>query len=313
MKTGVFLLVAFLLGGCATSTRQTDRLLKSSTDLPAKSRLTELKLIKQKQNHCGPATLAMVLKHVGKNVSLTEITLQSFTEKAQGTFQADMLSTARHQGMLTIPINTMEDLIKETAAGHAVIVFQNLGFSWWPQWHYAVVSGHDLSGPDIYLHTGDKKFAKTDMRFFERSWKLGGYWGLLILPPNQLSAAGSELAHAQAGALLEQLSKLREAQISYQTMLTKWPQSLSALIGLGNIAYAEAQYPQAINALNKAVLYHPRSAAAWHNLAFAQWAAGKKTLAKTSAQKALDFVESESKATYQNSLAEFLKYNTGSF
>lgn len=312
MKTAFLLLVAFLLGGCATSTRQTDRLLKSPTDLPAKSRLTELKLIKQKQNHCGPATLAMVLKHVGKNVSLTEITLQSFTEKAQGTFQADMLSTARHQGMLTIPINNMEDLIKETAAGHAVIVFQNLGFSWWPQWHYAVVSGHDLSGPDIYLHTGDKKFAKTDMRFFERSWKLGGYWGLLILPPDQLSASGSELDHAQGGALLEQLGKYREAQMSYEKMLTRWPQSLSALIGLGNIAYAEAQYPLAMSALNKAVLHHPRSAVAWHNLAFAQWAAGKKSFAHTSAQRALGLVDNESRATYQNSLAEFLKHTNGS-
>lgn len=307
MKTAFFLLVAFLLGGCATSTRQTDRLLKSRGELAPSSRLSNLKLIKQKENHCGPATLAMVFEHTGKDVSLAEITSQSFTEKAQGTFQADMLSTARHQGMLTIPIHTMEALIKESTAGHAVIVFQNLGFSWWPQWHYAVVSGHDLSGPDIYLHTGDKKFAKTDMRFFERSWKLGGYWGLLILPPDQLSASGSELDHAQGGALLEQLGKYREAQMSYEKMLTRWPQSLSALIGLGNIAYAEAQYPQAMSALHKAVLHHPRSAVAWHNLAFAQWAAGKKSLAKSSSKNALNFVDNESKATYQNSLAEFLK------
>ncbi len=307
MKSAIFLLAALFLGGCATSTRQTDRLVKNAQGLPEKSRLEKLPLIKQTENHCGPATLAMAFKHAGKDVSLGEITSQSFTEKAQGTYQADMLSTARRQGMLTIPIHKMEDLIKESSAGNAVIVFQNLGFSWWPQWHYAVVSGHDLNGPDIYLHTGDQKFAKTDMRFFERSWKLGGYWGLLILPPDQLSASGSELAHAQAGALLEQIGKRREAETSYKKMLTRWPQSLSALIGLANITYAEDQYQTATAYLNRAVLHHPRSTVAWHNLAFAQWAAGKKSLAKTSAQKALEFVDHESKATYQNSLAEFLK------
>lgn len=307
MKQAVFLLVAFLLGGCATSTRQTDQLLKHRGELAPTSRLADLKLIKQKENHCGPATLAMALKHAGRDVSLEEITAQSFTEKAQGTFQADMLSTARHQGMLTIPVSTMEGLLEETAAGNAVIVFQNLGFSWWPQWHYAVVSGHDLSGPDIFLHTGDRKFSKTDMRFFERSWKLGGYWGLLLLPPDRLSVSGSELDHAQGAAMLEQLGKIQAAQTSYETMLTRWHESLSALIGLGNITYAKAQYQPAVAYLSRAVRHHPRSAIAWHNLAFAQGSAGQKTKARASARKALELVHSDSQATYRHSLAEFLK------
>jgi len=307
MNQAVFLLVAFLLGGCATNTRQTDHLLKNRRDLAPTSRLANLKLIKQKENHCGPATLAMAFKHAGRDLSLKEITAQSFTEKAQGTFQADMLSTARHQGMVTIPVSTMEGLLKESAAGNAVIVFQNLGFSWWPKWHYAVVSGHDLGGPDIFLHTGDKKFSKTDMRFFERSWKLGGHWGLLILPPDRLSVSGSELDHAQGGAMLEQLGKTKEAQASYETMLTRWPESLSALIGMANITYAKAQYKDATDFLSRAVRHHPRSAIAWHNLAFAQGSAGLKKEAKASAQKALDLVDNDSKATYRNSLTEFLK------
>lgn len=300
------MLVAILLGGCATSTRQTDRLQKHHETLPERSRIAQLQLIKQADNHCGPATLAMVLQHAGKKISLKEITSQSFTAKAQGTFQADMLSTVRHQGMLTLPVRDLDSLVKEVSAGNPVIVFQNLGFSWWPQWHYAVVSGHDFTGPDIYLHTGDKKFAKFDMRFFERSWKLGGFWGIVVMRPDQLSASGSELEHAEAAALLEQINKLTEAHTAFVSILKRWPQSLAALIGLGNIAYANNQFQQAVVYLEQGVRHHPLSAIAWHNLALAQGAAGKRELAKKSALKSIELTNETNRATFQHSLRSWL-------
>ncbi len=306
MNIPLLLSAAVLLGGCATSTRQTDRLLKKRGALPEQSRIAQLPLIKQAKNHCGPATLAMVLRKAGKSVSLKEITAQSFTAEAQGTFQADMLSTVRQQGMLTVRVHDMHALIQEVSAGNPVIVFQNLGVRWWPQWHYAVVSGHDFTGPDVYLHTGDRKFKKTDMRFFERSWKLGGFWGLVIMRPDQLSASGSELEHAQAAALLEQINKRPEAQTAFETILKRWPQSLAAYVGLGNIAYANNEFQQAVVYLEQGVHHHPLSAIAWHNLALAQGAAGKRELAKKSALKAIELTDKSNRATFQHSLRSWL-------
>ena len=127
MKHFLLLIVALLLVGCATSTRQTDGLVKNHTGLPSSSKLEDVPLIKQARNHCGPAAMAMMMKHAGKNVSLEELTSQMFTKDLEGTFQADMTSTARHQGMLAIQINDLTSLIKEISAGNPVVVFQNLG------------------------------------------------------------------------------------------------------------------------------------------------------------------------------------------
>ncbi|MBA2403988.1 MAG: PA2778 family cysteine peptidase, partial [Bdellovibrionales bacterium] len=270
MNHFLLVVVALLLGGCATATRQTDALMKNRAALPETSKLKELPLIKQARNHCGPATMAMMLNHAGKNVSLVELNQQMFTEKAEGTFQSDMLSTARYQGMLAIPINDMTSLLTEVSAGNPVVVFQNLGMSWWPKWHYAVVTGHDFRGPDILLHSGNDKYQKTDMRFFERTWILGERWGLLVLNPNQLSVTANERTHVAAAAMLEGIGKLDEAQTSYQTILLRWPQSLAALIGLGNVTYARKKFQSSIDYLKKAVTFYPESAIAWHNLATVQ-------------------------------------------
>lgn len=306
MKLFAFLVMALLFGGCATTTRQTDQLVKNVTGLPQESRLQELELVEQESNFCGPASLAMVFKHLGREATLEEITSQSFTAKAEGTFQADMLSTARRHGLLTMPIRDMRSLVKELSAGHPVIVFQNLAFSWSPQWHYAVVSGHDLSGPDVYLHTGAEAFKKTDMRFFERSWKLGGYWGLVLLTPGQLSASGSELDHTQAAALLEQLGKNAEARTSYESILKRWPNSLTALIGLGNISFAEKKFAASVDHLRRAVEHHPRSATAWHNLTIALAASGKIAEAKKCAQHAIELADTETRKKFQQSLNTWL-------
>lgn len=306
MKLFSFVMLALLFGGCATSTRQTDQLVKDNAGLTQESRLRELEHVEQESNFCGPASLTMVFNYLGRKTTVEEMTAQSFTAQAEGTFQADMLSTARHHGLLTLPVQNMKSLIEELSAGHPVIVFQNLAFSWSPQWHYAVVSGHDLSGPDVYLHTGDEKFKKTDMRFFERSWKLGGYWGLVLLTPGQLSASGSELEHTQAAALLEQLGKTTEASISYEGILKRWPHSLTALIGLGNITYTQNKISSSVSYLEKAVEHHPESAIAWHNLTIALAASGKHKEAKLSAQKAIKFADTETRKNFKVSLQKWL-------
>lgn len=307
MQNFLLLVVTFLLVGCATSTRQTDALVKNHSSLLASSRLKDMPLIKQARNHCGPAAMAMMIKHAGKNVSLDELTSQMFTKNLEGTFQTDMISTARHQGMLAIPVNDLSSLIKEISAGNPVVVFQNLGMSWWPKWHYAVVTGHDFDGPDIFLHTGGEKFKKTDMRFFERSWILGEHWGLLVLRPDQLSVTADERTHVAAAAMLEDLGKLHEAQTAYQTIFRHWPQSLGALIGLGNVTYNERHYQKSVEYLETAVGHHPTSAIAWHNLATAQGAMGTYSRARISSLKAIQLADETNRPIYEKSLETWIK------
>lgn len=297
--------VALLLQGCATSPK-TDALLKDHSGLAESSKLSDVPFIKQSKNHCGPASLAMLLEYNNKKVSLDELSSQMITPAAHGTYATDLITAVRRQGMIAIRINDLKSLLTEVSAGNPVLVFQNMGFGFMPKWHYAVVVGHDLDGPDIILHSGRKKFLKTDMRFFERTWKLADYWGIVVLQPGKLAASVSDLGHTEGISGLEQVKKLVEAKISYEAVLKKWPQSLPALIGMGNVLYAKEEYPRSVRYLKKAALYHPSSGEVWHNLATAQGAAGQFADARESALKALKLVEGVERAHFKKSLEQFL-------
>lgn len=270
----IFLLTLLLLQSCSTVSRQTDDLLVSP-NVPKKSFLTNVPYIRQKENYCGPASLAMVLNRAGKELSEDELKLSIFTPAKNGTYQTDLITAARRMGLMAIKIRGIAPLVNEIADGNPVIVFQNLGFSYLPNWHYAVAIGYDLDGPDIILHSGDKKNTKSDLRFFERSWALADYWGLVVLPAGELSSSAGEVEHLEAAAGLERIGKYKAAKKAYKSILTRWPKSLVGLIGLGNVLYIEKKFHSAVKYLEIANENHPDSDIVKHNLAVAKKAVKK--------------------------------------
>lgn len=287
----LFLAVASLLSvlsltACVSSTKQVDALARTHLDIPEKAEIAGVPFIEQKAGHCGPATLAMALEWAGKPGRLSEVTSQVYTPKSEGSFQIDMITAARRQGMMAIPVSGFRNLLNEVKSGHPVIVFENLALSWFPQWHYAIVFGYDLNNQTVLMHSGPEAFKRWDMKKFERSWKLADYWGLVILPPGNLSATATELFHSQAAAALEQIGHLEEADKAYESILKQWPKSLAALIGRANIAYSKQNSKQSEGFLNLAVEYHPNSPEAWNNLSVVQRHVGKTSLANSSQKKA---------------------------
>lgn len=274
------------LSGCASSTKQVDALKHAQLDIPKTIQIKDVPFIEQKEGHCGPATLAMALEWAGKHEKLSEVTSQVYTPGSHGSFQMDMISSARRQGMLALQVSGVQNLLREVAAGHPVIVFENLALTWLPQWHYALVFGYDLNNQTVLMHSGPEAFKRWDMKKLERSWKLADYWGLVVLPPGKLSATSSEQTHSQAAAALEQLGHLNEADKAYQSILQRWPQSLVALIGRANVAYSQKNLPQSEEFLLIATQAHPHSVDAWNNLSFVQNQLGKKKLAKISKSNA---------------------------
>lgn len=302
----LILMLAVFISGCASSTKQVDSLLAGQTSLPRVVEISKVPFIKQEAGHCGPATLTMAMKAVGKEVELATITSQVYSPNIKGTFQTDMMSATRRQGMLAIPIDNLNSLLSEVAAGNPVIIFENLAFEWMPQWHYALVYGYDLKREIIIMHSGSEQAKHWDLRKFERSWKLGDYWGMVVLPPNQLSATGSELTHVTAAAALEKLELNEEAFTAYDKILNRWPESLGALIGIGNYYFAKSNYAESAKKISLAVRHHPLSAIAWHNLAIAQKLLKQSQLAKASALKAIALATETQKIQYQKALNELL-------
>ena len=301
----ILILVVFLLVSCATRTPQTDSLVKDDS-FPKKAKITSVPFIKQSDNHCGPATLKMVLDYRGKDVPLSTLTSAAFTPGQEGTFQTDMISSVRRQGMLPVKVTSLPSILKEVDAGNPVIVFQNLGLKSMPEWHYSVVTGYNLKGPDIYLHTGPDKNKKMDMRLFERSWILGDKWSIVIMPPGEISATADDQAMMEAAAGLEQLGEFDKAEMTYQKVLSKWPNSLLALIGMGNIRFQQKKFEASEHYLQAATKLHPTSSMAWHNLATIQGTRGKKADARKSALEALKLADPEVKSSYEKSLRQWL-------
>jgi hypothetical protein len=266
----VLIIFPIFFSGCVTRAIQTETLLSSSKDLPTSFKIHKVDFIDQTAGYCGPATLTMAMRWAGENVSVDEVAAQVYTPAFRGSLQEDVISTSRRHGLMAIPIHDLHNLLKEVSVGHPVIIFENLGLSWMPNWHYALILGYDLEKQEIIMHSGHDEFYHWDMSKFERSWMLGDYWGLVVLPAGELADTAGELPHVTAAVGLEQASMSFAAEKSYLKILEKWPTSLIALIGLANISYNNGKREEAILLLQRATQAHPDSKAAQNNLAVAR-------------------------------------------
>jgi tetratricopeptide (TPR) repeat protein len=183
------------------------------------------------------------------------------------------------------------------------MVFQNLGLGWFPVWHYAVAVGYDLSAGELVLRSGLEPRRVTPLATFERTWARGDYWGLVVLPPDELPAAADEVSVTRAAMGLEQAGRLAEAAAAYGAIARRWPASLEPWIGLGNAACAAGDLAAAERAFRTAAERHPDAAAAWNNLAHVLGQQGQRAEAIAAAERAVS-LGGPNVTTYRATLRE---------
>jgi hypothetical protein len=203
------------LGLTACSALQTQEIVDTRGKLPLRTEVVDVPFFAQERYHCGPAALAMVLAWSGLPVTQDDLVSEVYTPARQGTFRTDMLAAARRHGRLAVEIGGLRDLLAEIAAGNPVLVFQNLALSWYPQWHYAVAIGYDLEAREITLHSGLDERRVLPLSVFERTWKRGDYWAVVVLPPERMPVSGEETAVLKAAAGLERVEKYSEAATAH--------------------------------------------------------------------------------------------------
>lgn len=265
-KAGVFVLTLMLLVGCATPQMATLEQ-RWPEGLDTRVELTHVPFFPQEDYECGPAALAMVAGAAGIEVRPEALVEQVYLPGRKGSLQQEMLAASRRQGLLAYPLRpSVEAVMREVVAGHPVLVFENLAFSFYPVWHYAVVIGFDRERNVLLLHSGRTERMEMSLFAFERTWARAGYWAMVALPPGRLPATVEPGAYGVAAAALERVDP-RAAQTAYATALTVWPDDRAALLGVGNSAYALGQPEAAIQAYRNAVDRHADFADAWNNLA----------------------------------------------
>ena len=200
---------ALLLSACAAPGVR--EVIKNS-QLPRHYELTETPFFPQQKYHCGPAALSTALQAVDISVTPDQLAPEVYIPSRKGSLQIEMLAAARRHGALPVKIAPKLDaLFKELAAGNVVVVMQNLGLSWVPAWHYAVVVGYDLDKELVWLRSGTEKRFEMSMSTFQRTWARSQYWAFVALKPGSLPASAEPEAMIQALISFEKTAFLRSA------------------------------------------------------------------------------------------------------
>jgi len=226
--------------------------------------LTATPFFPQERYQCGPAALATVLNARGKAVTPEALVPQVYLPAREGSLQAEIMAAARRQGLLALAVEpALDALLAEIAAGHPVLVLQNLGLDWLPRWHYAVAIGYDLERQELILRSGTAPRRITPLRVFLNTWDRAARWGIVVLTP------GTFPARPQAAPYLETASALESpacsgASAAYQASTDDVGQPRRRL-GLGNAEYALGT--PARRGLPSRPAHRAGTAAAWNNLA----------------------------------------------
>ena len=224
----------------------------------------------QTDYQCGPAALATVLGASGLTLTPDDLVPKVYTPGRKGSLQIDIVAATRGYARIPYIIDPeIDHLLDELDAARPVLVLQNLGLSFKPEWHYAVATGYDPDSGEIYLRSGIERRKTMRMRNFQRTWQLAGSWGLVALKP------GEQPANADSGRLLEAVVAMETNQGPvvmarlYRGFLEQFPENHIAMLGLANAHLNHGDLRRAIDLYRRILTLDGGNVAAGNNLAIA--------------------------------------------
>lgn len=247
--SGGFFISFLLFAGCSTTLQSRELLYAPPAALAEPVELTDVAFFPQEEFQCGPAALATILDWSNVPVTPAVLKPQVYLPERHGSLQVELLAASRRHGRLPYLLpKELKAVLSEVRAGNPVLVLQNLAFNWFPIWHYAVVVGFDLEKDRIILRSGPERRHIVSMKLFERTWRRGERWAVVVTPPDRLPVTAKELPFLQAVTVFEQLGDWQTANSAYSAATDRWPDSLGAWMGLGNSFYAQSEYAKAVAA-----------------------------------------------------------------
>ncbi|MBW6391488.1 PA2778 family cysteine peptidase [Billgrantia antri] len=285
---GVFLmgLWLFMLVGCASTPRLTE---STEQALPQQTLIEDVPFHAQREYQCGPASLAMVLNHDGADVAMERLIPQVFLPGREGSVQPEMLATVRRHGRIPYVLdNSFDALLTEIAAGHPVVVMQNLALPAWPMWHYAVAIGYDLEAEEMTVHSGEEAARIESFRRFDATWARSDRWAFVALAPGEMPSGIGEQHALQAIAAFEQVQGAEAAVPAWEALVARFPDSGMGYFALGNARHAAGDASGAIAAFRASVAHRDDLGVAWLNLGLLLGAQGETGEARQALGRAAD-------------------------
>lgn len=293
-----------LLGGCAAPLQSIKLLSTPPPELARAVELEQVPFFPQERYQCGPAALATVLTWSGAELRPEDLISEVYLPQRQGSLQVELSAAARRHGRVPYVLEKdIQAVLAEVQAGHPVVVLLNLGLSWYPRWHYAVVVGFDLQRDLVILRSGTERRDLISLELFERTWRRAERWAMVVMPPAELPRTAQELSYLRAVLPFELTGAWETAGQAYATAWQKWPDSIGAGMGLGNSEYGRGDYAAAADAYRRLLALHPGLAPALNNLAQTLANLGDLATAERYAEEALAVGGAQSKI-YAETLQE---------
>jgi tetratricopeptide (TPR) repeat protein len=259
----------WILAGCASTPQSRAVSKHPPANLPQQIELERVPFFPQSAFQCGPAALATVLNDRNIRVTPDDLVDKVYIPKRKGSLQIEMIATARRYGLVGYQLEPqLSALLKEISHGNPVLVFQNLTFSLWPKWHYAVVVGYNMAKRELILRSGTHRRYVIDFAVFERTWQRAEHWAYVFTLPGEIPMTAEPGSYVRAVLALEHVGYNAEALTAYRKASEKWPDSSIVMMALGNAEYAAGNYNRAESAFDLELNSHPRNARAWNNIAY---------------------------------------------
>ncbi len=254
--------------------------------------LTATPFFAQEAYQCGPAALATVLGDAGVQVTPEQLVPRIYLPGRHGSLQLELIAAARTYDTIPYVIDAQLDaLLAEVAAGHPVLVLQDLGVGPFHVWHYAVVVGYQHTPPRLILRSGVTQRQLMEVPKFLRTWRKAQQWAVVTLRSDELPASAEPQRYLESVIAVETLGDVAVAQRAYGTALQRWPDNVLALFGvansshqLGDLTTAQAAYtrlleltganPIVLNNLAEVMVDRGCAAAALRYVAAAQAVSG---------------------------------------
>ncbi|MEJ2765368.1 PA2778 family cysteine peptidase [Photobacterium sp. MCCC 1A19761] len=262
-----------LLSGCSTPGAWRAQL-DQELSLPASVALDDTPFFPQDQYQCGPAALATVLKESGIETNPDALLPYVYLPGRKGSLQLDLIATTRRLKRLPYQVDgNLAAVFTELAHGKPVLVMQNLGLSWYPQWHYAVLIGYDLDQNTVTLRSGKERRHVLPIDTFEQTWARAGHWAIMALKPDELPVTANAPDYLRLVHDIE-THHPELAVTAYQTALHQWQDEPLLWLALGNLYYQQKQFSRSVETFGEGLANHPQQAQLWNNYAYGLQAQG---------------------------------------
>lgn len=270
----------------------------------ARQQLLEVPFFPQQAYYCGPAALAEVAQYRGIETDQEAVAAKTFIPGRQGSLSVEMGAASRQLGLLPYPLEKdFIALLRELDAGNPVLVLQNLGLSWLPQWHYALAIGYRLEDEKLILHSGARANHETTFDTFLHTWRRGDYWARVVVDSQTLPATAQPMPYLRSALAFEQTGQPALAYAYYQRAHRRWPDHPAVLTAAANAALDQGDSREARQLFERLLKQNPERPALWNNYAYALQAQGCEMAAKMAIGVAVQLAPDE--PTYQRSAEDF--------